>query len=158
MVWIITWLFLQLNNLTAILEASVCDHMLLLVRFCIWRQLISPPLFLVTPSRNLFGKDVHHLHGPTTNQFPNRQPRDWWSSVPNPHSPAPKPLSPLPHKSLYKLSNTVAFFRNSQFPTFPNLSLDFVHLQHFIVLLLLVRRISDLSLVLISPGSVENEL
>jgi hypothetical protein len=33
-----------------------------------------------------------------------------------------------------------------------------VHLQHFIVLLLLVRRISDLSLVLISPGSVENEL
>jgi hypothetical protein len=43
------------------------------------------------------------------------------------------PCHPSPHKSLYKLSNTVAFSCNSQFPTFPNLSLDFVHLQHFIV-------------------------
>ncbi len=71
------------------------------------------------PSRNSIGKDVHHIHGPTTNQFPSGEPRDAWSSVPNPTHQHQKPRHPLPTKYLYQLSNSVAFSRNSQLPTFP---------------------------------------
>ncbi len=60
-----------------------------------------------------------------------RAPR-WWSQLAMRSHQHQKPCHPLPTKSLYELSNSAAFPRNSQLPTFPNLSLDFVHL-HFIV-------------------------